>query len=500
MPKRFVTIWFRHLKTDWLSRRQPELLHMPFVLALPDHGRMIVTAVNCVGEKEGINPGMAVADARAIVPGLKVINDKTEWSVRLLNSLAKYCIRYTPCVGIDEPDGLILDVTGCAHLWGGDLLYITAIIHRFKSFGYDVKAAIADTIGAAWAITRFHQNEMVIQKDQQSYALLFLSPAALRLQQDTLELLYKLGLKQIRTFIGMPRSVLRRRFGDQLIQKLDQALGYEEEMIQPVEEPQPYHEWLPCPELILTRTGIEIALQKLLEKLSSRLQQEQKGVRQVSFKCYRIDGQIQQIDIGTNRPSNNSKHLFKLFELKLDTIEPDLGIELFLLEANKVEELLPLQEKLWTGNNGLNNVKFSELIDRIANKVGVNNIHRYLPDEHYWPERSIRLASSIDETATTTWRVDKPRPIQLLAQPERIDVTAPIPDYPPMLFRYKGKLHKIAKADGPERIEREWWIEEGLHRDYYNVEDEDGCRYWLFRLGHYAGDKNPEWFIHGFFA
>ena len=110
------------------------------------------------------------------------------------------------------------------------------------------------------------------------------------------------------------------------------------------------------------------------------------------------------------------------------------------------------------------------------------------------------MATSIDETATTTWRVDKPRPIQLLAQPGRIEVTAPIPDYPPMLFRYKGKLHKIVKADGPERIEREWWIEEGLHRDYYNVEDEDGCRYWLFRLGHYAGDKNPQWFIHGFFA
>ena len=128
-------------------------------------------------------------------------------------------------VAIDEPDGLILDVTGCSHLWGGDLLYITAIINRLKSFGYDVKAAMADTIGTAWAITRFNQSEMVIQKDQQSYALLFLPPAALRLQQDTVELLYKLGLRQIQNFIGMPRSVLRRRFGDHLIERLDQALG-----------------------------------------------------------------------------------------------------------------------------------------------------------------------------------------------------------------------------------------------------------------------------------
>ncbi len=500
MAKRFVTIWFRQLKADWLIRRQPGLLHVPFVLSIPDHGRMIVTATNVLAQKEGINIGMPVADARAIVPGLKVMDDKNGWSAKLLNSLAKFCIRYTPCVAIDEPDGLILDVTGCAHLWGGDLIYITTIIDRFKNFGYDVKAAIADTIGAAWAITRFHQSETVVQKEEQSYTLLFLSPAALRLQGDTVELLYNLGLKHIRTFIGMPRSVLKRRFGDHLLQRLDQALGYEEEMIQPVEEREPYHEWLPCPELILSRTGIEIALQKLLEKLCSRLQQEQKGVRQVSFKCYRIDGKNQNLDIGTNRPSHDPKHIFKLFELKLDAIEPGLGIELFMLEANKVEELLPVQEKLWAASSGLNNKQISELMDRVANKIGTANIHRYLPAEHYWPERSIRLASSIDETATTTWRMDKTRPIQLLTQPARIEVTAPIPDYPPMLFRYKGKLHKIVKADGPERIETEWWIEEGLHRDYYSVEDEEGCRYWIFRLGHYAGDKNPGWFIHGFFA
>ena len=500
MQKRFVTIWFRHLKTDWLSRRQPGLFNLPFVLALPDHGRMIITATNVLAQKEGIHPGMSVADARAIVPILKVIDDKTGWSLKLLNSLAKFCIRYTPCVAIDEPDGLILDATGCAHLWGGDLLYITTIINRFKGFGYDVKAAIADTIGAAWAITRFHQSETVIQKEQQSYSLLFLSPAALRLEQDSLELLYKLGLRQVRNFIGMPRSVLKRRFGDHLLQRLDQALGYQEEMIQPVNEPQPYHEWLPCPELILSRTGIEIALSKLLEKLSVRLQKEGKGARMVSFKCYKIDGKIQNLDIGTNRPSRDPKHIFKLFELKLDAVEPCLGIELFMLEANKVEELLPVQEKLWAGNSGLNNKKFSELIDRVANKIGAANIHRYLPAEHHWPERSIRLATTIDEEATTTWREDKPRPVQLLKPPERIEVTAPVPDYPPMLFRYKGKLHKIVKADGPERIEREWWIEEGLHRDYYSAEDEEGCRYWIFRLGHYADDKNPQWFIHGFFA
>jgi len=500
MQKRFVTIWFRHLKTDWLSRRQPEVIHSPFVLAIHDRGRKIITAANTLAEQEGIYNGLAVADAKAIFPDLKVHDDKADLGEKILKALAKYCIRYCPIVAIDPPDGLILDVTGCSHLWGGDLLYTTTIINRFKSFGYDVKAGIADTIGAAWAITHFDEREIVINSKQQYFALLFLSPAALRLDQETLELLYKLGLDQVQHFIGMPRSVLKRRFGNQLIQRLDQALGYEVEIIHPVTEPPLYHERLPCLEYILTRQGIEIALERVLESICSRLKIEQKGLRQATFSCYRMDGKIQQIDIGVNGASNNNKHLFKLFELKLDSIEPGPGIELFILEAYKVEDVQAMQEKLWIRNFGLHDVKFSELLDRITNKIGANTIQRYLPGEHYWPERSIRLANSLNEQIKSEWKIDKPRPIQLLSKPERIDVTAPIPDYPPMNFRYKGKLHKIKKADGPERIEREWWMEEGAHRDYYSAEDEEGNRYWLFRSGHYANDQITEWFIHGFFA
>jgi protein ImuB len=193
-------------------------------------------------------------------------------------------------------------------------------------------------------------------------------------------------------------------------------------------------------------------------------------------------------------------HLFRLFELKISSIEPALGIELFILEATKVEEHVSLQSTIWNhGLRGLEDERISELLDRLSNKIGAAAIHRYLPNEHYWPERSVKAAGSLDEEATTTWKVDRPRPLQLLARPESIEVMAPIPDYPPMNFRYKGKLHTITKADGPERIEQEWWIEEGQHRDYYYVEDEEGCRYWLFRLGHYE-DAKYRWFVHGVFV
>jgi protein ImuB len=277
------------------------------------------------------------------------------------------------------------------------------------------------------------------------------------------------------------------------------ALGQEIESIEPVQPIEPYQERLPCLEPIVTATGIEIALRQLLETLCLRLQQEEKGLRSAVFKGYRVDGKIEQVRIGTNRPTHHVTHLFKLFANKLSTIEPALGIELFVLEASKVDDHSSLQEKIWEGAGGLDDMRLSELIDRLANKVGVEAVHRYLPDEHYWPERSLKPTTSLQEQSITIWRMDKLRPLQLLSTPERIEVTAPIPDYPPMLFRYKGKVHQVVKADGPERIEQEWWIQEGQHRDYYRVEDEEGHRYWLFRLGHYH-DKTYQWFIHGFFA
>jgi protein ImuB len=228
---------------------------------------------------------------------------------------------------------------------------------------------------------------------------------------------------------------------------------------------------------------------------------EGKGVRTAVLKCYRVDGQVIQAGIGTNQPTHNVNHLFKLFELKIPTIEPALGIELFTLDVPKFEDVSPEQEVLWSPDGcGLTDTSLAELLDRLANKIGAGNIHRYLPQEHYWPERSFKPAISLKEKPTTAWRTDRPRPSLLLNQPEHIEVTFREPDYPPILFVYKDKIHRIAKSDGPERIEREWWLEEGEHRDYYQVEDEQGRRYWLFRLGHYKGDQSKQWFIHGFFA
>jgi len=500
MKKRFVTIWFHHLETDWFMLRQPALQQIPFVLTAKDHGRLVITAANDLAELQGIKKNMVVADARMILPSLNVLDQLPDLNNKLLNKLGEWCIRFSPCVAIDAPDTLIFDASGCSHLWGGDIDYLATIIKRLNGRGYQIRVGMADTIGAAWAIARYGKSLPVVEPDMQSSALLSLPPASLRIDQDLVERLYKLGLYQIKDIINMPRSALRRRFGQEFLQQLNKALGNEAEFIQPVMPTVPYQERLPCLEPIVTLTGIEIALQRLLTGLCQRLEQEQKGIRTLRLQCHRVDDKVITVAIGTNRASRNVQHLFKLFENKLPTIEPALGIELFVLEAVKVEDLAPVQEKLWEKRGGLEDSCLAELLDRFTDRFGTNCFHRYLPDEHYWPERSIRSSQSLVENITTDWRTDQPRPLHILPNPQPIEVTAPIPDYPPMLFRYKGQLHKIVKADGPERIEQEWWITEGQHRDYYCVEDESGQRFWLFRAGHYDATKTYGWFLHGFFA
>lgn len=498
MADRFVAIWFRHLVTDWFIRKQPELKNIPFVFAAPTHGKMLVTAASIPAEQQGISAGTAVADAKAIVPDIQVFDEIPGKAEQLLRIIGEWCIRYSPIVAIDLPDGLILNAGGCAHLWNGEKNYLREIVTKFRASGYDVRAAIADTIGAAWAVSRYGSITPLIESGEQMTAILPLPPIALRLEQPVIIRLQKLGLHQVNSFINMPRSVLRRRFGEGLLLRLGQALGSEFEVLTPLQEPSPYEERLPCPEPIRTYAGIEVAIQRLLEAICTRLKNEDKGLRTARLTCYRVDDKILQTEIGTNRASHNATHLFKLFELKIETIRPGFGIELFLIEAIKVEELSSAQEKLWA-SAGLGDHSIAELLDRIEGKIGTGKIHRYLPEEHYWPERSIKPAASLEEFSSATWQSDRPRPVKLLAIPESIEVTAPIPDYPPMLFRYKGKLHEIKKADGPERIEREWWLENGEHRDYYTVEDAAGQRYWLFRSGHYSGDSS-QWFIHGFFS
>lgn len=499
MTKRYLSIVFPFLLTDWLCIRKPELHTHCVVFKAIQRNQVIITACNAHARAQGIAPGMPLADASAILPNMEVFDDKPGRDENLLKALGKWCIRFSPFVAIDAPNGLLLDISGCPHLWGGEQPYLQHILHKLQQGGYTCNLAIADTIGAAWACARYGNTPSIIAPAQQTNALLPLSPTALRLDQMLSNRLFKLGLYTIHSIIKIPRTALRRRFGEALLLKLEQALGTTPETIVPLVVTPPYHERLPCLEAIRTATGIGIAIEKLLEALCSRLKTEGIGLRTAVLKGYRVDGKTVQVTIGTSKSTHLIPHLQKLFALKIPQIEPALGIELFTLEATKTEPIPFAQEKLWQAKPGLEDQSLAELLDRIAGKMGQQAIRRYLPEAHYWPERSLRPALSLTEKTSTPWRKDCRRPILLLDRPEPVHVTAPVPDYPPLNFTYKGVLHEVAKADGPERIEREWWIDKGKHRDYYILEDSEGQRYWLFRSGHY-NERGAAWFIHGFFA
>lgn len=497
MP-RYAAIWFPYLPTEYTARKKPGFRGIPFVLASKQRGRMVIASANFLAQQKGIRPGMVLADCKAIFPELEVLESEPGKADGLLNNIAEWMIRYTPSAAVDFPDGMILDTSGCTHLWGGEMKYLESIRDKMASLGYTVRAAIADTIGTAWAHARFGKTLEVVRSGSEPQSLRDLPAAALRLEPGTLDKLRKLGLKRIGSFIGMPHAALRRRFGPALPLRIGQALGSEIEMVTPIKPVEPYQDRLCCPEPICTATGITIALQQLLDSLCRRFMDEGIGLRHAVFKGYRIDGDVQQIEIGTGHPSRNARHIFRLFEHKIATLEPQLGFELFTLEAPKVETVTEEQAAFWNAT-GHNDKKVAELLDRITAKAGDGVISRYIPAEHYWPERSIRKASPSWEKPITEWRTDWPRPAHLLPKPEAIEVTAVLPDYPPILFRYNGELYNVAKSDGPERIEQEWWLTDGLYRDYYCIEDENGARYWLFRSGPY--DKGqPQWFIHGFFA
>ncbi len=493
-----MAIWFRHLLTDGLARRRPELRGLPFVLAAPVKNKIIITASSIPAEREGAFTGMAVADARAAFGELVVVDEVPGQAAKLLRLLGLGCIRYTPTVSLDLPDGLLLDISGCAHLWSGERGYLTEIVLKLREAGFDARAAIADTPGTAWAVARFAQKRPIIAAGEQKAAIAPLPSAALRLEPEVIEKLKKLGFRSIGPLLEMPPPMLRRRFGQGLLLRLDQALGRTEEYLEAIVPPVPYTERLPCLEPIRTAPGIEIAIEKLLTALCLRLVTEGKGVRKAILKCHRIDGRKVQAGITTTKGSHSVSHLLKLFRLQISKIEPALGIELFILEATRVEDMETVQEQIWAESKGLADTTLAELLDRIAGKVGADTIKRYLPSENHWPERSFKLATSLTEEPQTEWP-ELPRPISLLAVPEPIEVMALVPDHPPKVFVHKGRRHTLAKADGPERIGREWWQDSGEHRDYYMVEDHEGCRYWVFRSGHYdSGDAR--WYLHGYFA
>ncbi len=566
-----MSLWLPRWSTDRLRRaaarvEPPSAEETPLVTAVTLGSRRLVAAVNKSADAAGIAPGLPLADAQAFLPGLAVREADPAGDAAALRRLAEWCGRWSPWTVPDGTDGILLDITGCAHLWGGERRLAEAIVERIARQGYVCRAAIADTTGTAWAASRFGDGARpIVPSGAERAALAPLPIAALRLSTEIVASLARLGLKRIGDLHAMPRSALALRFGKTVAQRLDQAVGTVDEPVSPLRPAPARRARLAFAEPIATAEDLARACRHLVAELCCGLAAEGMGARRLDLACYRVDGKVERAAIGTARPNREARHLARLLEEKLAAIDPGLGIEDMILAAPLAEPLAAAQLRLrnplpFTGegrvragaetsdgaaiapmpsprpspalaetigfrcrdrrseaspracgrgrNETADDTELASLLDRLGNRLGLANLRRLAPRESHIPERAVAILPALGMPGEERgcWPTDWIRPIRLLAPPEPIEATAP--DDPPILFRWRRLLHRVRRADGPERIAGEWWRAKGSGeagapddiRDYYRIEDGDGRRFWLFRAGLYRPDRPARWFLHGVFA
>ncbi len=466
-------------------------------------------AVDAAAAEAGLAPGLMLADARARLPQLRVVEADPAGDAAALQRLADWCTRFSPWTAVEGQDGIWLDITGAVPLFASEQALARELLDRLRAQGFAARVAIADTPGGAWAVARFgglDDGLAVIPPGGVRAALGPLPVAALRLTEAITQDLRRLGLRQVASLYPLPRAPLAPRFGEIVARRLDQALGLVEEPISPNRPTEPRQERQGLAEPIGTAEAIAHVLGRLTERLCRRLEREGLGARRLELACYRVDARVERVAIGTSRPNRDAAHLSRLLGAEIERIDPGLGIEVMVLKALEVDPFTADQLGLDRGGDTAE-ANLAPLIDRLANRLGGGNVVRPVARASHLPERAMRLVSALESVAPGAWPEGRPRPIRLLTPPDSIEVTAPVPDDPPLLFRWRRETHRVRHAEGPERIAPEWWRCEGRAdadlvediRDYYRVEDLAGCRFWLYRQGLYRPDVPARWFLHGFF-
>ncbi|MEP4380504.1 MAG: DNA polymerase Y family protein [Alphaproteobacteria bacterium] len=546
-----VSLWFPRFATDRCQRSlkqqmqgqsrnaaRPDPVSEPvLVMTMPEGGAIRLSAVTLAAQKAGLSPGQTLADARALLPDVAVHDADPDGDSATLERIAAWCTRYTPWTapsGLETGGaaGIWLDVSGCAHLFGGEAAMLEDMTKRLATIGYTARAGLADTVGAAWAAARFGKPgkaRCVIFPEGGHAARLAPFPnAALRLPSDILDGLERLGLRNVGDLAALPRAGLARRFGELPARRLDQALGRVDEPISPRAPAPVWRLRTAFAEALGREEHIAAAARNLLEALCNRLARAERGARRLELCLYRVGGRVDTIMAGTSRASHDPDHLMRLLGEQLERLpEPPTSapdplsaaaeamVETLTLAAVVTEPLRAAQTRL-VGGRDSDPAALERLVDRLAGRLGPDNVMRFRARETHLPERVQEGASALTSpsaAADGNWQTPQPRPPRLLARPEEVEAMAPVPDDPPVLFRWRGHTHRITRAEGPERIEPEWWrqpetggntnVLDRDTRDYYRVEDTDGRRFWLYREGLYdriSADTPPRWFLHGLFG
>jgi len=551
-----LSLWLRRLPTDRIERLRDSSLSLPFrggsvneanrggvccaassptrpaePVTLPLWGRDVpliitgkrgnadvLTAVNDAAERLGLSPGLALAQARAMHPDIEALEEDAGADGTLLEQIADWCLRFTPLVAYDvacdAPDGLLLDISGCAHLYGGEDALVADLAARLEAAGFAYRIAIAGSIGAAWAAA--HYGEPGGYPCGEERTLIAPLPlAALRIDGATVAALARVGLKRIGDIIDLPRAPLTARFGASLLRQLDRALGVEHEPLNPRLPVGPYVAEQRFAEPIAREEDVLAITERLAARLKLALERRGDGARRIELTLFRTDGVLRRIAAGTSRPLRDPGAIRTLFTERLtalaDTLDPGFGFDMARLSVLVAEPCPPEQIGLGGAEDS---AEMDRLVDRLSARLGPRRVRRPIAQDSHIPEIAGACVPAQMTVADAGWEAFcrhraeadlAPRPLRLLARPEPIEAVAEVPDGPPLRFRWRRALHEVVMAEGPERIEGAWWSEHGgPARDYFRVEDKSGLRFWLFRAGLYRdlmpGAAAPSWFLHGMFA
>lgn len=477
------------------------------MLTEKSRGSLRLAAVGCKALSLGLSPGLALADARARLPDLVAVEHDPAADLVFLGRLADACDRYTPLVAFDEPNGLILDVTGCVHLFGGEKALAADIGRRLASIGLTARTALAGTPEAARAAARFGKGG-IIPPGGEREAAMSLPVAALEAEPATALALTRAGLKTMGDVMARASTELAARFGRTLVVRLSRLTGREDRRITPRRAPPPYLIEQRFAEPIGREEDMLGTLAMLAGRAATLLEERGEGGRRFEASFFRTDGAVRRLGVETGRPVRDSLAVVRLFRERIETladpIDPGFGFDLIRLAVVQAEPLASPQTTLDGRERG--DEEIAALIDRLATRFGRDSVLRFAQRNSHIPERAEMLVPALIAGPTGgDFAAPQPlsRPLHLFDPPQQVETLAEVPDGPPITFRWRRITHEIARAEGPERIAAEWWLDgvDAFTRDYYRVEDTQGRRFWLYRdglYGHEAG--HPRWFIHGLFA
>jgi protein ImuB len=528
--KRVAFIWLPHLPIERWKKSSASPPDQPVVLTVEGAHGPIIHAVTKAAAERGARPGARLTDARALDPGLVAVTADPDGDAALMRRLSRWSERWSPLVEVDG-DGLRLDITGIAHLFGGERALVNDIQRQFQRIDLSTRIAIAPTVAAAWALA--HQDPCICG-DSIETTLAPLHVSALRLDADTVRTLERLGLKTIGALLDVPRLALARRFrgAEDIVDAVDRALGRKPEPLTAAPAEPPPCALLKLEEPATHPEAASQALERLIPVLVEQLQQRHLGARRLLLSGYRVDGSVATASVATAIPSREPKHLQRLLADKTAALDPEFGFDAFVLTADWTEDLGAAQDSLVEEPSGEH--ELARLVDRLTVKLGRKRVRRPQPEESHLPERASGWKAAIEgkghdggeganvlkdpekastisshflrhqSPATSSQTEARTRPQRLLDRPEAIDVIYATPEGMPRRFMWRRAVHDIARVEGPERIAPEWWRQPSSARlrDYYRVEDQAGRRYWIYREGLIGDGRGgvPSWFLHGLFG